>query len=271
MKAISLSGEDPHESVSDDGVSICVAGMKWYPKEDVLSLNLSELNFSKRVRGKKSESAVNIIPDKLTRRHCAAKVAEVFDLAGKVTPVTASMKLDLHDLVERGLQWDDVLPDDLRALWLNNFDMMQEIRSLKFRRTIVPVDAVSLEIDTLDFADASTSLACVAIYARIKRKNGEYSCQLVLARSRIIPKNMSQPRAELFASVLNAHSGEIVRRSFNKFHKSSIKLSDSQIALYWICNHEKPLKQWIRNRVIEINRFSISSQWHYIQSKLNHC
>ena len=100
------------------------------------------------------------------------------------------MKLDLRELVTRRLQWDDVLPDELRALWLSNFEMIQELRNLRYKRTVVPEDAVSLEINTIDIADASTSLACVAIYARILRRNGEYSCQLVLARSRLIPNDM---------------------------------------------------------------------------------
>ena len=267
LKGVSLSGEDPLESLTDDGITINVAGMKWYPKEDQLSLNICELNFSKRIRGIRSDDLINQVPEKLTRRHCVSKVAEVFDLTGKVTPLTASMKLDLHELVTRGLQWDDVLPDNLRALWLTNFEMMQEIRNLRYNRTIVPDDAVNLELDTIDFADASPSLACVAIYARFKRRNGEYSCQLVLACSRLIPKNTSQPRGELFAALLNAHSGEVVRRSFYKWHQSSLKLSDSQIALYWICNNEKPLKQWIRNRVIKIQRFSNPTQWFYIPSE----
>lgn len=172
LKGVSFSGEDPDESLTDDGVSISVAGMKWFPKEDLLSLNINQLNFSKRTRGKRSNDTINIIPERLTRRHCASKVSEIFDLAGKVTPITASMKLDLRELVTRRLQWDDVLPEDLRALWLSNFEMIQELRNLRYKRTIVPEDAVSLEINTIDFADASTSLACVAIYARILRRNG---------------------------------------------------------------------------------------------------
>ena len=156
LKVVSLSGEDPLESLTDDGITINVAGMKWYPKEDQLSLNICELNFSKRIRGKRSDDLINQVPEKLTRRHCVSKVADVFDLTGKVTPLIASMKLDLHELVTKGLQWYDVLPDNLQALC---------------NRTIVPDDAVNLELDTIDIADASPSLACVAIYARFKRRN----------------------------------------------------------------------------------------------------
>ena len=113
------------------------------------------------------------------------------------------MKLDLHDLVVRKLHWDDTIPDNLQPLWKSHFELMPEINNLKYRRTIVPANATSLNMDTIDFVDASGIVACAAIYARFKRHNREYFCQLVLSRSRLVPEGMSQPRAEIFAAVLN--------------------------------------------------------------------
>uniref|UniRef100_A0A7M5USX5 Uncharacterized protein n=1 Tax=Clytia hemisphaerica TaxID=252671 RepID=A0A7M5USX5_9CNID len=111
----------------------------------------------------------------LTRRQCASKVAELFDLTGKVSPLIASMKIDLQDLVQRQLNWDDIIPDNLRSIWESNFDMMKEIGDLRFNRAIVPEDAIDLKMDTLDFGDASHSMVCVSIYGRFLRRNGEYS------------------------------------------------------------------------------------------------
>ena len=45
-----------------------------------------------------------------------------------------------------------------------------------------------------------------------------------------------------------------------------MKLIDSQITLHWINNRELPLKQWVRNRVIEISRFTDVNSWMYIKS-----
>ena len=267
LKGITFSGENPHRTLSNNGESINVAGLKWYSKDDKISLDVSELNFSKKSRGKKPIQQDNKIPTKLTRRHCVSKVSEIYDLTGMITPITAAMKIDLHTLVKRGLSWDDVIPDELRPLWETHFQMMQEINDIRFKRAVIPDDAVSTDINTIDFGDSSQQIACVAIYARFKRKNNQYSCQLVFSRSRLIPDGMSQPRAELYACVLNSHTGEVVRRSFGKHHQNSIKLTDSQIALHWISNDEKPLKQWVRNRVIEIRRFTDTSQWKYITSK----
>ena len=71
LKGITFSGSDPPDSLTDDGSSIMVGGMIWYPKLDELSINIGELNFSKKNRGKKSSAATNIFPEKLTKRHCA--------------------------------------------------------------------------------------------------------------------------------------------------------------------------------------------------------
>ena len=266
LKGVTFSGVDPSSDLSDDGSSISVGGMKWFPKSNELSLSISDLNFAKKQRGKKPSNTSNIVPEKLTRRHCASKVAEIFDITGKLTPIIASMKIDLHDLSLRQLDWDDTIPIELRPIWINHFKTMQQIRDIRFKRAIVPDDAISTDIETLDFGDASQSMVCICIYARFKRSNHQHSCQLVFARSRIVPKGLSLPRAELMASLINAHTGEIVRRSFGEFHKSSSKFTDSQVALHWITNDEKPLKQWVRNRVIDINRFTIPDQWYYIKT-----
>ena len=159
----------------------------------------------------------------------------------------------MHTLVKRGLSWDDVIPDDLRSVWVSHFEMMQEIGNLRFQRTVVPEDAVNLDINTIDASDASNKMVCVAIYAGFLRRNGTYFCQLVFSRSKVVPDGLSQPRTELVAATLNIHTGETVKRAFQDNRKGSVKLSDSQVTLHWINNQKKPLKEWVRNMVVEIN------------------
>ena len=267
LKGFTFSCYPPCTSSSSDGESVGVAGLRWYPEDDKVALDISELNFSRKYRGKKPSNKINTIPSKLTRRHCVSKVSEIYDLTGLITPITAGMKIDLHTLVQRKLNWDDAIPDDLRPLWETHFQMMQEIKNIKFNRAIIPKDAISLNINTVDTGDASKNIACVAIYARCERSNGEFSCQLIFSRFKLVPDSISQPRAELLAAVLNTHAREVVKRSLGKHHQSSTKLTDSQIELHWISNSDKPLKQSVRNRVIETPRFTIPELWKYVQSK----
>ena len=266
LKGFVFSGKDPPESLSQDSESVKVAGIKWYPRSDKIQLDIGDLNFLKKKRGKKPDGETKSVPDVLTRRDCVRKVAEIYDLTGKVTPLTASMKADLRILINNQLGWDDKIPDELRGVWTNHFEMMQEIDKVKFNRAVVPPDACSLHMDTIDTGDASKNIACAAIYIRFKRSNGTRSCQLIFSRSKLLPEGISQPRAELIAANLNAHTGEVVRRSLKKFHESALKLTDSQIVLHWITNKELRLKEWVRNRVVEILRFTSPSMWKYVES-----
>ena len=267
FKGITQSGEDPPSHLSEDGVSINVGGMKWFPKNDVLRLNIGDLNFSKRIRGKKDMGSLGLIPENVTRAHCQGKASEIFDPRGLAVPITCGFKVDLKRL--NGLAWDQFISEEEKKIWDVNFASMQDLRDVFFRRTVVPEDALNLDIETIDVADASSSLMCCAIYARFELKSGGYSCQLVFARSKLVPDDTSMPRAELSAAVMNASMGHVAKISFGKFHKGHIKLTDSQVALHWINTTKSELLLWVRNRVIEINRLAPMDCWRYVRSKDN--
>ena len=110
----------------------------------------------------------------------------------------------------KGLDYQNMVLEELRSLWRSNFEMIQDLGNLKWDRVIVPEDAESLDIDTIDTGDATQVLACTAIYARFRRRTGDYSCQLIFARTKLVPEGMTQPRAELFAATMNASAGHIV-------------------------------------------------------------
>ena len=48
LKGFTFSGMDPPEHLSNDGKSVIVGGLKWYPKEDLISITVGELNFAKK-------------------------------------------------------------------------------------------------------------------------------------------------------------------------------------------------------------------------------
>ena len=67
LKGFTFSGSDPPEHLSKDGKSVTVGGLKWFPKEDCISINIGELNFAKKYRGKRAENFK--IPEKLTQTY----------------------------------------------------------------------------------------------------------------------------------------------------------------------------------------------------------
>ena len=265
MKGFTVSGRPPDPSLSVDGVSIFTAGHVYYSEADQIALNIKELNFATKVKGRKTE-IIGEVPPNLTRLQCTSKVHEIFDMTGLNAPIVATMKVSLHQLVTRKLQWDATLPNELMPIWHSHFEMMKEMKNVRYERAVIPPDAVNLEAETLDFGDASKTNVCAAIYVRFQKKDGSHSCQLLFARTKLVPDGMTQPRGELFAGVLNAHTGEVVRRALSKIHRKSIKFTDSQIVLFWISNTEKTLELWNRNRVVEIQRFTNISTWRYVAS-----
>ena len=266
LKGVTVTGSDPPSSLANaDGVSVNTLGRKWYSKEDKISLKCSNLNFGKKYRGRRPPDQENVIPDTFTRAQCMGKVAGIHDLLGLSAPVVGNFKVDLRQI--KGIDYESPIPEELRSLWKSNFEMIRDLGNLKWNRAIVPEDAVSLDIDTIDTADASKVLACSAIYARFKRKTGDYSCQLIFARTKIIPEGMTQPRAELYAAVMNASGGHVVSQALGDLHKECIKLTDSQVALHWICNDNRVYKEWVKNRVIEVNRLADKSLWRYVRTE----
>ena len=87
-----------------------MGGLKWFPKGDLISINMGDLNVAKRNRGRKSRDRKGIIPDEITKRYCVGKVAEIFDPLGRVAPLVSGMKLDINELTARKLDWDDPIP-----------------------------------------------------------------------------------------------------------------------------------------------------------------
>ena len=264
LKGITFSGEDPDINLSADGKMIMTGGLRYFPKEDYFMLNIGKINFSRKVRGRKLTEE-NEIPSKLTLRLCVSVLGEVFDPLGRVTPITGPMKVDISDLHRLGLGWDDKIPDNLREVWVDNFRMIEELGNLKYNRVIVPSEAKNLDIFTLDTADASSRLICVAIYARFELKDGSYSCQLVFSRTRVVPDGTTPPRGELLAMEMNAATGFTVQKAFGKYHKGHLKLTDSMVALYWCASVKNSLKTMVRGLVIEVNRLTDIKDWRHVE------
>ena len=91
---MTFSGEKPPDHLIEDKVSLSVGGLKWFPECDFFYIN----NSTKRICGRKPKVGIGIIPEKLTRRDCVSRVAEIFDPLGKVTPTVCGVNLDVSEL-----------------------------------------------------------------------------------------------------------------------------------------------------------------------------
>lgn len=110
-----------------------VARMKWFTKDDQIPLNIKQLSFAKKRKGRKPTLATNAIPSKLTRKDCESKVSEVLDLTRKIALLTAAKQLlssfDTRspNLSHKKIDRDESISDNLRPIWDSHFQMMNEI------------------------------------------------------------------------------------------------------------------------------------------------
>jgi len=131
---------------------------------------------------------------------------------------------------------------------------------VKSRRTIIPPDASSLEFELIISSDASKSIAIASVHARVPLTSGEFSCQLLTAKSKIVRYN-TVPRAELRAAVMSASLAHFAQFHLRDQVSDSVYVTDSTIVLHWLNHDERPLETAVRNSVIEIRRLSDVKQW----------
>ena len=272
VKAFSFSREQPHENVSSDGVHVGLGGYLWATESDTIELDIGPARLGKAKRGKRPPAVTGDYKEALrpcfTRRVLTGLVHGVFDPLGLVTPITAGMKLDLHELCQLKLDWDDPVPEVLLEKWVANMEKIQALKGLAFQRTIIPADAADDKVELLVMTDASQNLGVVAVFGRVKRKNGQYSCQLIMGRSKLLT-GMTIPKAELKSAVAAATTASVVQRNFGDRCCGVTFVTDSTICLYWITQDDRPLQVGVRNAVCEIRRFSDVGDWFHVTTEKN--
>ena len=278
-KGWSYSGENPPPEVAEEYNTVKIAGMIWYTKMDLLEIPLPQLHFSNRSRGrlvvgtKIYDGSINMdsfVPSQLTRRQIVSKYSSIYDPAGKLIPITTSLKLDVRLATEETSDWDDVVSTNLRAKWVNNFLRIEQMRGIRFNRAIMPPDAVSPKMNTITGADAATA-NITGCWGRFRLKSGRFSCQLILGRSLLASHNDTIPKRELEVLMMACNLSWIIRQSLDDWTESHIEIGDSTIAICWVLSTEKRLSIFHRNRVAQILRATEIGNIYHVASEENPC
>ena len=273
VKAITKSGFRPDEKVSTDGIHVSVVGYLWDPFLDVLKLDIKPLYFGKAKRGKLPSPVQGEVEPELrkhfTRRNLAGKVAGIFDPLGLAVPVTAKLKIDLSIIVRETASWDEPVNEKFLPIWLQNLNTIQDLAKIAVPRSVISLAfEVGQDVELIISTDASQLIAVAAVYVRWREPGGQYSCQLIAARSKLISK-LTIPRAELRACAMGACLGEVVRKNCGNLVSRMIYVSDSTVALSWIQCDQRPLQVGVRNQVIQIRRFSDPAAWFHVPTDSN--
>ena len=233
------------EKTNDQRDEVCILGLQWNPSTDKITLtqNGSHLNQN--------------LP--MTKRTVLQQTAKVYDPLGILTPVTVRARILIQQLWRRNLPWDASIPQDLQQQWSSiATDIAKSVSEHAtvsrqfFSEPSQPQNNLELHV----FADAST-----VAYGAVAFLRCESHTSFVMAKNRVAPlKTLTLPQLELMAALIGARLANFIQQSLEKrFQKLR---TDSQIVLHWLSS-QKPLKQFIQNRVKEINSLYPSTTWHY--------
>ena len=268
-KQWTVTGESPSDTVSKDGCSLDIGGLKWYPVLDSLETKIPPLHFGSKTRGRLSNKvrvfdSVNLSSDdllrklddftpvNLTRRMVASKRASIFDIVGNLAVILIKSSCLLRATVKATLSWDDSMPQDLRDKWLIQFMLWEKLRGLQFNRAIMPHDAADSKMRIIVASDAAEPAMVIGAWGGFRRLNGTWSCQLILGRALLTPEDSTIPKSELTALTAGGNMSWLVRNSLKDWIHEFILVSDSVIALCWASSDKKQLSLFHRNRALQI-------------------
>ncbi|XP_055953276.1 uncharacterized protein LOC129988999 [Argiope bruennichi] len=244
----SVPSEDQGYQFGDsDKNTIKTLGLKWNPKEDCFSFNVTP-----------STS----IP---TKRTVLTDIAKLFDPLGLLGPVTVKAKIFLQRLWLHKIEWDQVLPHQEKHEWEIFRYCLGDITKMQIPRCIL-TDSIK-EVELHGFADASKDAYGAVIYLRCVTILNYVKVSLLCSKSKVAPiKVMTIPRLELCAAELLAKLASKTVSSLNLKIDKICLYSDSTIVLAWIITSSHLLKVFVSNRISRIQELTKEFSWHHVKT-----
>ncbi|GBM09627.1 hypothetical protein AVEN_223462-1, partial [Araneus ventricosus] len=230
---------DCRETSEELGVLLKILGIIWDNMNDNLTFDIKQFE--------KLRDLVIV-----TKRMILSTQGMLFDPIGIMNPFTVRMKLLLQTIWEFGIPWDECVPSEIKATfieWLNEIEVLRKFEIPRLYFNEVNWESVELHL----FSDASPKCYGSVAYLRIKYTD-RYVTSFIMSKSRLAPlKKLTLPRLELLGALISARMGHYLQDTFPMLKRENIFYwSDSQICIHWIKGKADDWKQFVRNRVSEI-------------------
>lgn len=180
-------------------------------------------------------------------------------------------KVLLREAAPSGTDWDQPLSPEHLAEWKFWCDSLQSLRDIHIPRMFVPLSlSTCKEVEVFIFSDASETAIAAVAYARVTQNAENSHVGFILGKSKLAPqKGHTIPRLELCSAVLAVELGEIISDQLGILSGDIKYFTDSKVVLGYIRNETRRFYTYVSNRVHQIRRLSVPSQWNYVPTDLN--
>ncbi|KRZ70324.1 hypothetical protein T10_9555 [Trichinella papuae] len=206
-----------------------------------------------------------------TKRKLLSTASGIFDPIGCLAPFLVRAKILFQSLWEKGLDWDEPLPEDVERPWSAWKRELGDLSLIRLPRALVPVPLDQAKrIELHAFCDASERAYGTVVYLRVETSFGSARVSLAAAKTRVAPvKRLSLPRLELMGALTAARLIRYVQGALRLDIRSLSCWSDSEVTLAWIRSAASQWKPFVRNRVEEIQQLVEPTCWRHCPGKSN--
>ena len=170
-----------------------------------------------------------------TKKMLLSAIYSIYDILGLASPVIIVAKLLYSEICLRKFCWDEILPEDIIKRWKAWIKSAGRMSTYTLPRCVIGIKHKGIFLH--GFSDASKDAICAAIYVTTTTKDGKAVQSLLVAKSRIAPKNQTIPRLELVASLILAKLMTHVTNALHRFIINRIVYWEDNITvLYWLDN-----------------------------------
>ena len=230
-----------------------VLGIKWCVESDAFQFRIT-------------------LKDKpFTRRGILSTVSSIYDPLGFAAPILLQGKRILQDLCKEKVEWDDPIPEELRARWEKWRSELVLLEEMKIRRCYKPNDFGKLKtIEVHHFSDASVDGYGQCSYLRLVDDKNRVHCSFLLGKARVTPlKPVTIPRLELTAALVSVKVSQTLQEELEYDEMNEFFWTDSKVVLGYINNDARRFHTFVANRVQQIRDHTFLKQWLYIDTKNN--
>ncbi|XP_025417938.1 uncharacterized protein LOC112688790 [Sipha flava] len=234
----------------DDSVGTKVLGIHWYPNEDYFCCELR----------------LEVSPT-YTKRGILSLTAQFFDPLGLFAPAIFLAKHIMQRTWQAACEWDDPLPCDIHTDWAQFVIELPQLSTVRVPRFCNTTPGTTCFL--YGFCDASLRGYAAVVYLRVLDAPRDSSVFLIGTKTKLAPmKALTVPRLELNAALLLIRWLNRVKMALGDRVTiiDTFAWTDSLVVLSWLTVPHETFKQYVSNRVHQIQSVLPSCHWRYVST-----